>query len=102
MTRGPILTKWEGSGAVKWLRMIYLLRWDKPFDGMDNQDALISFDRQIWRILLARLYLKPNNCKAYDEEISYLVCVIFSVFIFLASKFLSDTHEIYVDCQSNS
>ena len=61
---GPILTKWEGSGAVKWLRVIYLLRWDKPFDGMDNQDTLISFDRQIWRILLTRLYLKPNNCKS--------------------------------------
>ena len=64
MTHSPILTKWEGSGAVKWLRVIYLLRWDKPFDGMDNQDALISFDRQIWRILLARLYLKPKNCKS--------------------------------------
>ena len=61
---GSILTKWEGSGAVKWLRVIYLLRWDKPFDGMDNQDVLISFDRQIWRILLTRLYLKPNNCKS--------------------------------------
>ena len=31
---------------------------------MDNQDALISFDRQIWRNLLTRLYLKSNNCKS--------------------------------------
>ena len=61
---GPILTEWEGSSAVKWLRVIYLLRRDKPVDGMDNQNALISFDRQIWRILLTRIYLKPNNCKS--------------------------------------
>ena len=101
----PILTKWEGSGAVKCSAWYTFFVGISPSMGWTTKtcwslltDKFGGFCYQgfIWNQTTVRVHW------ACDEEISYLLSFIFTVFIFLAFKYLSDTHEIYVDCQSNS